>query len=358
MDDIVLRKKGTDPTGTDPNEKCTVSVTDTTLRWVRVTYGVGRNKTTSEEQSFDTVAEAVRAAEAMIAELTRARFEPVTNAAPPAHELPSQAKIGVVRPSWFEALPKPLLPQRAKLLKTAKSKGLAHRFDEIEARMKPGMDLALKKAKPADPKGVVSRLGGEPDLASATAWPEWNGAALTFVAQIVITPEVKALDLEGLLPAEGVLSFFAQLDLEATEYGERCVVLHFPSSKGLVRVGPPMPGRVLKSAGLFTPKARLTVAPSEAPGIEALGLTRDEQHAYHDELFLGPIPEGRHHMLLGWPDATTLHDRKGRRFLAQFDSDHRLDFQMGDDDTLRFYVDGDAVDASSLKTAVCTLCEE
>lgn len=358
MKTVELWKKGTDPKGADPNEECTVWVDATTLHWCRVTYGVGRNQTDQGERKFDTEEEAVKAAEAMIAELKAGRFDVVEDEAPPAPEPPSQAKKGAVKPSWFKALSKPLLAQHAKLLKTAKAKGLAHRFDEIEALMRPGMDLSLKKAKPADLKGIVSRIGGEPDLPSGTTWPAWNGAPLTFVAQIVITPDVKELDLEGLLPKEGVLSFFAQLDPGRAEYGEQCAVFYFPTTKGLVRAAPPSPDRVLKSAGLFTPKARLTVAPSEAPLVEALGLTRDEQGAYHDDLFLGPIPEGRHHMLLGWANATTHHDLKGRRFLAQFDSDHRLDFQMGDYDTLRFYIDGDVIDASTLKTATCTLSEE
>lgn len=357
MNSVELYKKGTDPKGADPNEECTVWIEGTTLYWCRVTYGVGRNQRDEGDRKLDTVAEAEQAAEAMIAELKAARFEAPESVAAPEPEKPSQAKKGAVKPSWFKALPKGLLAQDARLLKTAKGKGLAHRFDEIQAMMRPGMDLALKKAKPADLKGIVSRIGGEPDLPSASDWPGSSGAPLTFVAQIVIGPEVKEHDLEGLLPKEGVLSFFAQLDPDSAEYGDRCAVLFFPTTKGLVRVAAPSPASIIKNAGLFTPKPRLTVAPSDVPGVEALGLTRAEQGAYHDDLFLGPIPEGRHHMLLGWPNATTLHDLKGKRFLAQFDSDHRLDFQMGDYDTLRFYIDGDAIDATTLKTAVCTLSE-
>jgi uncharacterized protein DUF1963 len=357
MDSIELRKKGTDPTGADPNEECTVWVADTTFHWCRVTYGVGRNKIDEGSKKFDTAEEAVKAAEALIAELKATRFAVVDKAAPAAPDAPSPGRPGAVKPAWFAALPKPLLAQDAKLLKVAKAKNLVRRYDEIQALMRPGMDLALKKAKPADLKGVVSRLGGEPDLPSASAWPTANGAPLTFVAQIVITPELKEMDYEGLLPSEGVLSFFAQLDPTADEYGEQGTVLYFPSAKGLVRVAAPAPDRVLKSAGLFTPKARLDVAPSDVPAVEGLGLTRDEQRVYRDDLFLGPIPEGRHHMLLGWGDAATHHDIKGKRFLAQFDSDHRLDFEMGDNDTLRFYIDGDVVDASTVKTAESTLSE-
>lgn len=63
------------------------------------------------------------------------------------------------------------------------------------------------------------------------------------------------------------------------------------------------------------------------------------------------------HTLLGWPTASTMHCMKGRRFVGQLDSDHHLEFEMGDYETLRFYVDGDAVDARAVATAVCTVSE-
>ncbi len=357
MNTINLWKKGTDPAGADPNEDCTLWVDGTTFHWCHVTYGVGRNKTDQGSRKFDTAEEAGKAAEARIAGLKNRRFIIEEEKPPATPAEPSQAKKGTVRPSWFTVLPPLLLAQEAQLLKKAKTKGLAHRFDEIAALMRPGMDLSLKKAKPADLEGVVSRIGGEPDLPSVTAWPERNGVPLTFLAQIVITPDVKELDLEGLLPNEGVLSFFAQLDPEAAEYGEQCAVLYFPATKELARTAPPSSERILKTVGLFTSKPRLMVAPSEVPLVEDLELNRDEYRTYHDDLFLGPIPEGRHHMLLGWADATTQHDLKGRRFLAQFDSDHRLAFEMGDYNTLRFYIDGDVVNTSTLETAWCTLSD-
>ena len=97
--------------------------------------------------------------------------------------------------------------------------------------------------------------------------------------------------------------------------------------------------------------------PSECPPVEKLALSGDERDVYHDDLFLGPIPEGRHHMLLGWPNAATHHEIKGKRFLAQFDSDHNIAFEIGVHDTLRFFVDGDVVDDAALKKAVCTLSQ-
>src|SRR5262249_20754140 len=148
-----------------------------------------------------------------------------------------------------------------------------------------------------------------------------------------------------------LLSFFAQLEPDRADYGDRAFVAFFPASTKLARTAPPAGAASTKDKiGLLTPKLRLTVPPSEGPLIEALQLNSDESSAYHDEVFLGPIPEGRHHMLLGWPTAATHHGIQGKRFLAQFDSDHRIDFQMGDYNTLRYYIDGDAVDTATLKS--------
>jgi Domain of unknown function (DUF1963) len=361
MDEITLSKKQHDPAG-DLMEAVTVFVVGTTLHWLRQ-YSRRESdawyvkKRDQGSKNLETAEEAEAAARAMIAELEGQGFVAPQPVQAPPPEAPSAAKKGAKKPAWFGALPKPQAVQHGKLQKTATAKGLAHRFPEIEALMRPGIDLALKKAKPADLKGVVSRLGGEPDLPTKQPWPEANGVPLTFVGQIVITPEIKELDLEGILPKEGVLSFFAQLDSDAPEYGETGAILLFPSASGLVRTAPPAPQRVHAQAGVFTPKGRLAVAVSEHPDVEALGLNRNEQRAYHDNLFLGPIPEGRHHMLIGWADATTHHDYKKKRFVAQFDSDHRIDFEMGDYETLRFYVDGDKIDAKTVKTAVCTLSE-
>jgi hypothetical protein len=355
MDSIELYRKGR---GSEPNVECTVWTEGATLCWCRVAYGDGHNDVDEGEKKLESEEAAEAAAEAMLADLRKEGFAPREKEPPPSEEAPSQARKGVKKPAWLGALPKVMAAQHGKLMKTAASKGLTHRFLEIEALMRPGIDLALKKAKPADlESGVISRIGGEPDLPAKEAWPTSNGVVLTFVAQIVITPDIKELDLEAILPEGGVLSFFAQLDPNAPEHGEAGAILFFPSAKGLVRTAAPAANRVHPTAGVLTPKGRVTVAPSECPSVEGLGLNRDEQRAYHDDLFIGPIPEGRHHMLAGWGNATTRHDLKKKRFVAQFDSDHRIAFEMGDYDTLRFYVDGERIDSKTVKTGACTLSE-
>jgi hypothetical protein len=256
----------------------------------------------------------------------------------------------------MKKLAPPLDKQLAALRKKLGKVGLGHRSAEIEALTRPAIGLSVKKAKPADLKAVVSRMGGDPDLPADLKWPVVKGQKLAFVAQIVLA-DMKAYDLERVLPSSGVLSFFAQLDSANDAYGELAFIAHLPSASKLVRT--PAPSGVVRIAtpGVLTPKVRLTLPPHEEPAMEGLRLSGDEAGAYHDQVFLESIPEGRVHILGGWGSAATEHGIKGRRFCAQFDSDHHIAFEMGDYETLRFYVKGDAFEDASLKGAVCTLSE-
>ncbi|WP_438002326.1 DUF1963 domain-containing protein [Sorangium sp. So ce185] len=259
------------------------------------------------------------------------------------------------RPAWLSALPEPLRAQHKEMVEAIQANGLGKHLSAIEALLRPGIDLLVTRANPADVKGVVSRIGGEPDLPPGQPWPMWKTAPLTFVGQVVITDEVKALDLEGLLPSEGVLSFFAHL--ASPEYGEYCAVLYFPITKDLVRTAPPGPMFVLKRMGLIQPRGRLTIPPGRAPIISTLDLNIDESDAYHDAVWLALKPSAPYHSLLGWPSAATYHDEQGRCFVAQFDSDDTIDLEMGDVETLRIYIDGDVVNASTVQTAASTFSE-
>jgi hypothetical protein len=346
MDEIHLTKEKSKTA----KEVRMVNVDDSTLTWMHQhleyePHAWYVRKTDEGSMDFDSPGAAEKAAEKMAAEFEKKGFERYVPRAPQAAT--AAKKSALAKPAWLAKLPAPLDKWHKEYARTAKKKGLDARWDEIEPLLRPGVDLVLKKAKPADLKtGVISRIGGEPDLPARHEWPK----GLTFVAQIVISPEIKALDLEGILPASGVLSFFATLD------GKKCRVFHFAKT-GLARTKPPEPSLVLAEAGVFTPKGRLTVAPTQIPAAVAMQLNDDEQDAYTDDLFMGPIPEGRHHMVLGWPTRATKLDVDGKRFFAQLDSDHRIKLEMGKQyDALRFYVDGDKkVDAKSLETAVCTL---
>jgi Domain of unknown function (DUF1963) len=259
------------------------------------------------------------------------------------------------RPVWLGALPESLRAQHKEIVEILEKNALGKYLDQIESLLRVSIELVVEKTDPARIQGVVSRMGGEPDLPSGQTWPEWNSMPLTFMAQIVITDEIKALDVDNLLPQEGLLSFFAHLG--TPKHGQGCAVLYFPSVVNLVRTAAPGPRLSLQHVGLIAPRGRLTLPSGNAPFIEEFALNSDENDAYHDSVFLELVPPAPNHRLLGWPTAATYHDEQGRLFVAQFDSDDSLELEMGDVETLRMYVDGDEVNVSTLKTAVSTMDE-
>ena len=53
--------------------------------------------------------------------------------------------------------------------------------------------------------------GGAPDVAADFEWPQWNDRPLDFLAQINLE-EVAPFDIENVLPASGLLSFFYEIE--------------------------------------------------------------------------------------------------------------------------------------------------
>ena len=63
-----------------------------------------------------------------------------------------------------------------------------------------------------------SRLGGSPDLPSSIEWPRKGNAPLSFIAQVNLA-DVAPYEAEGLLPRDGLLSFFYDaVEQEAWEF--------------------------------------------------------------------------------------------------------------------------------------------
>ncbi len=239
------------------------------------------------------------------------------------------------KPAWLDH--PGLAASRKKLAAAVKSAGLGHRLDVIEAAAKPSIALSLTKAAKAPPG--ASRLGGAPEVAPPKK--------LHFVAQIALA-EVHPLDLEGVLPAEGLLSFFAQLDPEGDDYAEVGQVVHAGAG------GAPIAGVKprAKAMGLLTPKLVLTLPYYEDPAFDRLKLTDEERESYHDQVYLAVMPEEPAHLLLGYGSSGTEPSLEGRPFLAQFASDDRIGFEEGDSQTLRYYFKGKT---PSLGSVVCTL---
>lgn len=267
---------------------------------------------------------------------------------------PASAAKPAALPRWL-AKPTEAVGKQLKKLEGSLAKGaLSERIDALRDLARPAVDLVVKRVKPEEIEGVMSRMGGDPDLPASLPWPRVNGDSLTFVAQVLVD-DVKPLDGEGLLPKTGLLSFFVQLDAEAPDYGGQCFVAHFPVTTDLSRILPPTSAAsTATNVGLLTMKERLALPALDSAQVAKLALSPKEQKAYR-ELLEESEPQKQRHMLLGWPTAATKPGNKGKRFIAQFDTDERLSFVIGKKATLRFFVDGEKLDAKTLTTAACTI---
>lgn len=269
---------------------------------------------------------------------------------------PAKAAKPAAQAKWL-AKPTEAIGKQLKKLEGSLAKGaLSERSEALRGLARPAVDLVVKKVKPEEIEGVVSRMGGDPDLPASLPWPRVNGDSLTFVAQVLVD-DVKPLDGEGLLPKTGLLSFFVQLDPEAPDYGGQCFVAHFPVITDLSRILPPTSAAsTATNVGLLTMKERLALPPLESTEVTKLALSPKEQKAYR-ELLDETQPQKHRHVLLGWPTAATKPGNKGKRFIAQLDTDDRLSFVIGKKATLRFFVDGEKLDSKTLATATSTHAE-
>ena len=91
----------------------------------------------------------------------------------------------------------------------------------------------------------ASKLGGRPDLPPDFVWPEWKGTGLTFLAQFQLS-ELVAYDVERLLPGEGMLYFFYEVEAqpwgcEPTDRGAWQVVFYDGVTSALERRPSPYP---------------------------------------------------------------------------------------------------------------------
>ncbi|MBQ2824485.1 MAG: DUF1963 domain-containing protein [Oscillospiraceae bacterium] len=87
-------------------------------------------------------------------------------------------------------------------------------LDKVKAYMKNSVDLDF------DFSGSIfcgcSKFGGKPDVPDDFIWESYNGKPLSFIAQINLA-EAAQFDKDSLLPKEGLLSFF--YELESMEWG-------------------------------------------------------------------------------------------------------------------------------------------
>lgn len=187
---------------------------------------------------------------------------------------------------------------------------------------------SLRLIATATSDGVIpvgaSRLGGLPDLPPEQAWPEMNGAPMSFVGQIRLQ-DAHALDGGSALPAEGLLTFFydANQQTYGTDPADRAGfrVLYFAaaaqarlSHQAAWPAALPDAARFASCAVTFAPE--LTYAQDLQAEFPDHQITPQDQKHFEAALMrLTPPPStAPRHRLLGHPD--TIQD--DMRQLCQF----------------------------------------
>ena len=107
------------------------------------------------------------------------------------------------------------------------------------------------------------------DLPPALAWPEWNGIALTFIAQFRMD-DITPFEPEELLPATSILYFFYAAD----EQRGGCIedlgagrVVHFDGDLSVLSRRP-SPLNIPEEMGIFNPCALSFSTETILPGLQ------------------------------------------------------------------------------------------
>ena len=156
----------------------------------------------------------------------------------------------------------------------------------------------------------TTRLGGVPDLPAQLDWPHRGRVPLAFLAQVRLT-EVAREDVDGLLPAQGLLWFF--YDLEGSPDGQSPQdkggfrILHEPNeTTRLSRRAGPKRAPTLADAARVRATPEPTLPPEESHEAQVLDLSPDQWDAYYELLSSLEATEGvgrpTRHKMLGYSD--------------------------------------------------------
>ncbi len=135
----------------------------------------------------------------------------------------------------------------------------------------------------------ASKLGGLPDLPPGIGWPQWQGISQSFIGQIRLE-EVHQYDVEHVLPARGLLSFF--YDAKQSTYGDAVGdtgawrVFFSEDTAHLKRTSVPhdLPADSQFKASSLTFSSQLTLSPQ--PQLEVPGLPwSDANQQRYDPIF-------------------------------------------------------------------------
>jgi uncharacterized protein YwqG len=246
--------------------------------------------------------------------------------------------------------------------------GLGRVVDRLLSMVEPSVRLVPREGPL--PAGPTSRFGGAPDLPAAEPWPEWEGRALAFVAQIRLEELPAGLAIG--LPKAGLLSFFHVQDqstwgFRPSDRGSSRVLFHADASTCVRREFPDGVGKDCRfRERAITAVLRPSLPSPDHEACEELALTDEEREALFDFGYALSVPA---HQIGGHPQPVQndtmqaecamvaegidsgdgkawtspklpLWERQGRRWrlLLQLDSDDVPGWMWGDAGMLYFWI--------------------
>lgn len=251
--------------------------------------------------------------------------------------------------------------------------GFGQRSGEIATLARPSIRLAATPTNGAAQPLGASRLGGQPDL-PGVAWPDKDGAALAFIAQIRLE-DVAPLDTEHLLPPSGWLSFF--YDAQQQTFGDNPAdrngwkVFYFPPdakmSDSIVPSDVPQNARYKPCALTYASELTVPLQPNlERPKLAWSPTDEKAYEGFLSSVQSAPGNTAPRHKLLGYPDTiqddmriqcqlmshgvTDPNDPKAAALqagannwilLLQVDSDERIGMRWGSAGMLYYWIERD-----------------
>jgi len=216
-----------------------------------------------------------------------------------------------INPSAMLARRKRGRMQRAEIEQAFYKAGLGARVPEIDRLMRASIRLLTKPVNENTLQVGSSKLGGHPDLPVGVKWPEHDGQALSFLAQIRLTDLLTMQGSEA-LPLWGTLWFFYDASQQtfgdqAQDCGGWSILFNNDLSARLQRVPAPteLPAASLFQACALTFHDELTLPLEPALELPDSHWSDEEQEAYEHALELLRNPADLalpHHRLLGNPD--------------------------------------------------------
>lgn len=196
---------------------------------------------------------------------------------------------------------------KQRIVEQARQRGLTRVADQLASLLAPSIRLKTEVV-PEDNLDVgSSHLGGTPDLAPETSWPECKGVPMAFLGQIRMS-DVAALDHDARLPHSGMLYFFYEAKAQSWGFDPKdqgnWIVIHFDKDLAtLQRATPPatLPEESRFHCCQVTFSLEITVPPYDSVAVERLQLSEAEGNAYAN--LLDALDQSEPvHRLLGYPE--------------------------------------------------------